>query len=105
MRGHHRSQTGRQRDDLVTRPHRAGGDPARVTAIVGQVVGARTDHVLHREPQRPVGGIVGQVDALQVLENARPVYQSIRSDRVTTLSPCSAEIGIAVTSWMPSSLA
>jgi hypothetical protein len=31
-----------------------------------------------------------------------PVYQGVRSLTVTTLSPCSAEIGMAVTSVRPS---
>ena len=84
-----------QHQHLVAGLEHPAGDPPGVSAVVVEVVGLRPDDVLHREPG------VDQVAVARPRARSRggacsdgPSYQSMCSDRVTTLSPLSAEIGM-----------
>ena len=73
---------------------RAALDPAGVAAVVGVLGRPRPDHDLHREAAGHVGRPRAASTPLEVLEQDGPVYQSMRVERSTTLSPTSAATGI-----------
>ena len=69
----------------------------RVAAVVVVLVRHRPDHPLHGEAPAVEVAVGGDLDRLEVLEQRRPVVpRHLRRSASTTLSPCSAEIGITV---------
>jgi hypothetical protein len=60
----------------------------------GSVVALRPDHVLHREAHVDQVAVARDVDVLEVVQQRRALYQGMFSERSTTLSPLSAEIGM-----------
>src|SRR5690606_40316261 len=68
------ADTGRQHDDLVTGAHGPCRDLTGVAAVVGELGGAGTDHVLHREAQTglvPAVRIGVDGNRLEVLDEDR----------------------------------
>ena len=87
---------GRQHDDRVADADRAGGDPARVAAVVRvlrrSAAGSRTGPGSATSRRRCRWSSMSSCSRCS--STLGPPYQSMCADLVTTLSPCSAEIGI-----------
>ncbi len=82
-----RGPAGRQDGHGLADAQDAGGDLARVAAVVGVLGGLRTDHVLHREARRAGREVVADRDGLQVLQHRRaavPVHVGGRLHHVVT---------------------
>jgi hypothetical protein len=60
-----------QDDDLVTDVHAPRGEPTRIPPVVAVLGTLRADDVLHRHPQRLLGGVGADRDGLEVLEEGR----------------------------------
>ena len=82
---------GGQHEHLVAGAQHAAGDLPGVAAVVALAV---ADDVLDREAQLGQVAVGRDLDRLEVLEQRRPPYHGIASERSTTLSPCSALIGM-----------
>ena len=96
--GHRGALAAGEDDDLGAGPQHAAGHLARVAAVVVVGVAHRADHPLHREAHVVEVAVLGDDDVLEVVEQRRGAVPLHASERSTTLSPCSAEIGMKVMS-------
>ena len=101
-RGDSGPQPGRQDENIVAGPPDAAGDLTGVAAVVVVVVGHRPDHPLHGEAAVREIAVARELDRLEVVQQrpALPPGDPVGSS--TTLSPWSAAIGIATSSFTPS---
>ena len=92
--GDPRARAGGQHDDLVAAPQRPGGDLAGVEALTsGRSVGCgRITHWTGRRAGRSASDAASGTFS-RCVSSGSPAYQPMCSERSTTLSPFSAEIG------------